>query len=195
MKIFCSNCQKQQPITSPSRKRKYCKYCGYEINNKRGDKMKKDNYNLTDKQYSDILQMIKKTVEAPDFKPECYDDTSMGSKYTHSNCGFCNDGYATKETAIFPERRTRHNTYYMKDQRKNHKCPFDLRPPVKEIYSYKKGKRTLKGMEKTDYSWSCFYDCFIFGNSKEFEKLNKKSTDVKYIRYLVSETIKESEEK
>ncbi len=147
---------------------------------------------LTDKQYSDILQMIKKTVEAPDFKPNCYDSDMIGDKYTESNCGFCNDNYATEETASGRGYRTK---YYLKDHRKNHPCPFDLRPEYMFHNIYKKGKVIKTKKEKTDYSFGCFYNCFIFGEGKLFKKLNKESTDVEYIRYLVRETIKESEEK
>ena len=147
--------------------------------------MKKDNYDLTDKQYLDILQMIKKTVEAPDFKSNCYDSDEIGNKYTDSNCGFCNDNYATKETA---SGRAFRSKYYLKDQKKNQRCPFDLRPSIKNIYSYKKGEKTLKGTEKTDYSFGCFYDCFLFGNGKEFKRLGKSQGDVEYIRYLVKKS-------
>ena len=154
--------------------------------------MEKDNYKLTDKQYSDILQMIKKTVEAPNFKSNCYDSDMIGDKYTESNCGFCNDNYATEETA---SGRAFRSKYYLKDLRKYQKCPFDLRPQTIPVYKGWGKKRKYIKEEKTDYSFGCFYDCFLFGNGKEFKRLGKSQGDVEYIRYLVRETIIESEVK
>lgn len=144
---------------------------------------------LTDMQYYEILNKIKKTVRDPKFKPYCYDSDQWGNKYNESNCGFCNDNYATEETASGEACRTK---YYLKDLRKYQKCPFDLRPRTVPVFKGWGKKREYIKEEKTDYSFGCFYNCFIFGQGKIFKKLRKSSKSIEYIRFLVSETIRES---
>lgn len=146
---------------------------------------------LTDDQYLTILLKIRKIVMDPKFIAYCYDSTMVGNKYNESNCGFCNDNFASKEEGTAGRKAVR-SKYYLKERRKNQPCPFDLRPEYMFYKRYKKGKvkKIIKG--KTDYGWSCFYNCFLFGKGKIFKKLGKKNNDMKYIRYRVNKTIRET---
>lgn len=105
---------------------------------------KNENIYLTDEQYWELLIKIYKTVSASGFDPQGYDSTSFGDKYTETNCGFCNDNFTTKETALFPDDFPERKS--MKYGEIHHKCPFDSRP-----------------MNKLDIN-GCFYTCLIFKN-------------------------------
>jgi len=131
---------------------------------------------LTNKQYHNLLLKIRNTVNSPNFQPYCYDSTTIGDKYTESNCGLCNDAYTTLETALFPEEYKKYGRRSRKYRKKNHKCPFDLRFGT-------------DGKGFIHYNWGCFYHCFLFGNGIEFKELGKNKDDVDFIRKLVEETI------
>lgn len=101
--------------------------------------MGKDLY-ITDMEYLQLLQKIKEVVNKPDFKPTWYDSTTMGDKYTETNCGLCNDNFTTKDTAMFPDQFPQRKD--MKYAKSEHKCPFDFRKKV---------------------GWNgCFYTCWFF---------------------------------
>jgi hypothetical protein len=68
------------------------------------------NLTLTDAEYKAALLKIREIVNAPDFKPVCWDDDTVGSKETSSNCGLC-----CRDITQKPYRLDRHH------------CPFDLR--------------------------------------------------------------------
>lgn len=107
-----------------------------------------DNSYLTDQQYIAVLKKIKKTVDSKDFKPKCYDSTTLGAKYTESNCGFCNDNYASEKDGS-AHRKAFRTPYYLKDRRKGQACPFDLR------------KKALE--------YGCFYKCYLFKGGKDIK--------------------------
>lgn len=118
---------------------------------------------LTDEQYMAILLKIKAKISEDKFKPFCYDSITPGNKFTRTNCGFCNEEFTDKKTALFPESFPKRMT--MKYRRGNHKCPFDMRE------------------ELSDLSWGngCFYKCYLF-------KLKVHEVDV--MRVMVEEIIK-----
>ena len=108
--------------------------------------MSKEDMYMSDEEYLKILEKIVETVDAPDFKPEFYDDNTIGSKRTWSNCGLCNDDenstFATKENVAFPDQFPgRRDFKYFKD---NQQCPFDF--------------RKIKGVN------GCFFTCYLFKN-------------------------------
>ena len=120
---------------------------------------------LTDEQYYSILLKIKETVNAPDFAVRCVDSTTIGDKYTWSNCGFCNDNFTEEETALFPDQFPGRKS--MKYRLENHKCPFDLRR-----------KPGILG-----WGSGCFYRCYVFSHR------GKRDWDLDYMKALVDETI------
>lgn len=119
--------------------------------------MSEDIY-LTDKQYVEILYKIKEIVNRSDFKPFCRDCTEIGNKFTVSNCGFCNENFTTKETALFPDEFPARKS--MKYRRKNQICPFDQR-----IFNMKKD-----GF----YDIGCYYHCYLFKTEEpNIDKMKK----------------------
>ena len=118
--------------------------------------MSEDDLYLTDTQYLKILKKIKETVDQENFRPNYFDSTFTGDKYTESNCGLCNDNFTDKETALFPEAFP--NRKSMKYSLAHHKCPFDQRN------------------QPTD-SKGCFYYCYLFQNKKHDLKLMRKMVD------------------
>ncbi len=123
------------------------------------------NLYLTDKQYQSILLKIKKTVEQNNFQYNCVDSTSIGDKYTKSNCGFCNNDFTEKDTALFPEQYPERKS--MKYRLANHKCPFDMRTPDNLDMGYGNG---------------CFCRCYLFHTRK---------INITTIKKLVNDTINE----
>ncbi len=120
---------------------------------------------LTDPQYLKILHKIQVKVKEPGFKPNCFDSTALGDKYTESNCGLCCDDFTDKETAMwpnqFPERKS------LKYRLEHHKCPFDER--VESGFGFGMG---------------CFYKCYLFSN---------RTYDVQLILKMVASQITEAE--
>jgi len=118
---------------------------------------------LTNLQYVEILLKIKTVVNAPDFQPIFYDSTEPGNHHTESNCGFCNEGFTTKETAYFsayfPSRTS------MKYRQDHHQCPFDV------------GPAGIGG-----WGSGCFHRCYLFNN---------KEHDVDLMRRMVSNIIED----
>jgi len=127
--------------------------------------MKNKEMYLTDKQYYSILLKIKKVVNQNSFKPYCDDCNITGMKYTETNCGFCNDEFTKKETAMFPKDFPERKD--MKYCKSNHKCPFDTR--VLDV----------------DYAYGCFYYCYLFQS--------KGKATVEIIREIVNKLIEEIE--
>jgi len=118
---------------------------------------------LTNLQYVEILLKIQKVVNAPDFQPTFYDCTEPGNHHTDSNCGFCNEGFTTKETAYFPEYFPSRTS--MKYRQDHHRCPFDMGPAG--ILGWGSG---------------CFYRCYLFNN---------KEHDIDLMRRMVSNLIED----
>ena len=118
---------------------------------------------LTNLQYVELLLKIQKVVNAPGFQPAFYDSIQIGDKYTESNCGFCNEGFTTKETAYFPAHFPSRKT--MKYRQNHHRCPFDMGPAG--ILGWGSG---------------CFYRCYLFQNEKH---------DVDLMRRMVSNLIED----
>ena len=119
---------------------------------------------LTNLQYVELLLKIKNVVDAPDFQPIFYDNVEPGNQYTSSNCGFCNDGFTTKETAYFPAYFPKRTT--MKYRQDHHRCPFDM-GPTNDLLKWGSG---------------CFHRCYLFRN---------KEHDVALMRKMVDNLIKE----
>lgn len=126
----------------------------------------KDIY-LTDEQYKSILLKIKETVEQEGFQYSCIDSTTIGDKYTRSNCGMCNDNFTEKEMALFPDQFPGRKS--MKYRQKHHKCPFDMR------------------VESEHFDTGCFYHCCLFQDER---RIGRKPNIVE-IRELVDKTIQE----
>jgi len=99
---------------------------------------------LTDEQYLGVLRKIEVDVAQDDFKVGCSDCVATGYKSTDSNCGFCNDEYTDKDTALFPERFPIRKS--MKYRRENHRCPFD--------------ERNEPGI--MGWGYGCFSRCYLF---------------------------------
>jgi len=96
---------------------------------------------LTDIQYISILKQILEVVQTPNFKGTVYDSTTTGDKYTESNCGFCNEMFTTKDTALFPDEfPDRKSLKYREDHQR---CPFDRR-----------------AMDNKDMN-GCYYHCLL----------------------------------
>lgn len=117
---------------------------------------------LTDEQYEAILLKIQSTVHQKNFRYSCFDSTLTGFKHTGSNCGFCNDDFTEKETALFPEEFPDRKA--MKYRRSNHKCPFDMRTE--------------------SYGYGCFYNCYLF-----YRRFGGQEPKLSEIRKLVDQTI------
>ena len=49
------------------------------------------NLHLNEEQFKRILKKIRDRVNEPDFKLQVEDSTTIGEKYTTSNCGLCNN--------------------------------------------------------------------------------------------------------
>ena len=131
--------------------------------------MNKDIY-LTDDQYKAILIKIQKIVNQENFKYSCEDSNTIGNKYNISNCGFCNDNFTEKNTALFPDQFPERKS--MKYRLKNHKCPFDMRAKLEEL--------------DMGYGNGCFYHCYLFQSEKKGIRPN-----ITKIREMVDKTIKE----
>lgn len=116
---------------------------------------------LTHEQYSRILLKIKEAVDQPGFRPAFYDSTTVGDKYTTSNCGFCNDEFTDEETSLWPDQFPKRKS--MKYREDDQRCPFDTR------------KEAPSG-----YAWGCFYHCYLFQG---------KSHSVEEIRRMVREAV------
>lgn len=101
------------------------------------------NLYLTDDQYLCLLAKIVEAVEQEDFIPSCDDDTTIGSKHTGSNCGLCNDDFATLETAMFPDQ-FESGRKSMKYRQDHQLCPFDKRTLDDNLFN------------------GCFYTCCLF---------------------------------
>ena len=134
----------------------------------------KKSIHLTDTQYKRILLKIKETVGQEEFQYSCVDSTNIGDKYTRSNCGFCNDEFAEKDTALFPENFPERKS--IKYRQEHHQCPFDMRS------------------KNVHFGFGCFYDCCLFQN-KRYRRLydgKGESINTQKIRELVDETIKKT---
>lgn len=83
------------------------------------------NIHLTDEQYFEILQKILQEVEQPRFEGSVHDSTTIGDKYTESNCGMCSEKYTTKENALFPDEFPERKS--LKYRETWQRCPFDSR--------------------------------------------------------------------
>ena len=95
---------------------------------------------MSDVEYVKLLEKIVETVNKPGFYPKRDDDNTAGAKDTTSNCGLCNDGFATTDNVLFPTQfPERHDLKYFQDHQQ---CPFDTRL-----------KKSLNG---------CFYTCYLF---------------------------------
>jgi len=113
---------------------------------------------LTNLQYVEILLKIKEVVDRPNFQPIFYDSTEPGNQYTESNCGFCNEGFTTKETAYFPEYFPKRRT--MKYRQDHHRCPFDMGPAG-----------------NLGWASGCFYRCYLFNNKEHDVDLMRRMVD------------------
>jgi len=120
---------------------------------------------LTDEQYVSILKKIEATVMQKDFVVRCDDSVAIGAKGTYSNCGFCNEDYTDKETALFPSQYPDRKT--MKYRKDNHKCPFDARGTVNFL----------------GYGSGCFFNCYLF------EHKRKQDWKIKTIHKMVKECL------
>jgi hypothetical protein len=107
-----------------------------------------DKLHLTDEQYQRVLLKIRDVLSNDGFEVRCEDSTFVGDKYTKSNCGFCNDEFTEKDTAMwpeqFPERRS------MKYRQDGQKCPFDM--------------RKMPGI--VGWGSGCFFGCYLFKDRK-----------------------------
>lgn len=123
------------------------------------------NLYLTDKDYGERLLKISNAVNDMFFKPTREDSTTVGAKYTTTNCGMCNDEFTTKESAMFPEDFPQRKS--SKYGLKHHVCPFDRRM-------------------NPDGSMGCFYDCYVFKKGR--------NANVQHMRNLVHERIAEAKQ-
>lgn len=126
---------------------------------------------LTDEGYKKILLKIREVVSKDDFKPNFYDSTEPGNKYTTSNCGFCNDDFTDADTARWPDDfPSRREMLYRKD---HHKCPFDMR----------------KKPDCLGFGDGCFHTCLLFSNSKKRKKFGF-TFNQETIKKMVANTIR-----
>lgn len=126
---------------------------------------------LTDNQYLKILDMIEDKLNN-NIHPSITDSTSIGDKSTYSNIGFCNEGFTTLETALFPDDFKKYGRKSLKYRINNQACPFDNR--VREPHK-KHGLMNL--------SCGCYYTCGLNRNklSNEELKLYVKDTRNKFL--------------
>lgn len=130
--------------------------------------MQNDMY-LTEEQYLSILRKIKETISEEGFTVYCWNSTTVGNKFTESNCGFCNDAYIDKDMALFPHQFPERKT--MKYRGENHKCPFDARK-----------KPGILG-----WGYGCFDECYLF------KHLGKRDWGLPLMREMVDSLIRQKE--
>jgi hypothetical protein len=125
---------------------------------------------MKDEEYIKLLEKIVEVVDAPDFKPDRFDDTTTGCKSTNSNCGLCNDGenstFATIDNVLFPDQfpGRKHFKYFETYQQ----CPFDYR--------------------KNPTANGCFYTCYLFQN-------RRSSLSIETIRRLAHKRLDDKKKK
>lgn len=115
---------------------------------------------LTDKQYLDILNKIENEINC-NITPVVCDSNTIGDKFVSSNIGFCNQGFTTLETALFPDLFVECGRTNMKERLANHACPFDNRI------------RTGKNLPNRlmNLGCGCFYTCSLQGKRPSNEDL------------------------
>jgi len=119
---------------------------------------------LTNVEYLDLLKRAREYVR--NLKVALGKDSdTVGSKYTWTNVGLCNEELTTKETALLPEQWEQCNRT-MKYLKRHHKCPLDWREASMEVRS------------------GCFYTCLFF---------QKKYKNIERIIALYDERIREVE--
>ena len=103
---------------------------------------------LTDAEYLTLLEDGLRHLDTIE-KVTLEDSTCPGDKYTTTNCGLCNEGLTTVDTALFPEMFPGRKDMKYRDSR--HKCPLDWR-------------------ENPDIN-GCFYTCMVF--KRKLRDINK----------------------
>lgn len=127
--------------------------------------MRSKHRHISDEQYKEMLDKIEVIVNKDGFRPDYYDSTEIGDKYTISNCGLCADNVlVTLENTTFPRDYLVRGRNSMRDREKHHQCPFDYRK-----------------ISESDWN-GCFYTCCFF---------QKGLHDVDKIKHLVQARIEQ----